>query len=94
MTQEMRADFASDLRLGRRSMLKGSLAAAATAAATRAGLPAPVNAQEATPGAGNAEGALPNFLIMWGDDIGWFNVSAYNHGDHGLPHPQHRPHRA
>jgi arylsulfatase len=22
----------------------------------------------------------PNILIIWGDDIGWFNVSAYNHG--------------
>jgi hypothetical protein len=64
MTQDMRAGFAGDLRLGQRSMLKGSLAAAAT----RAGLPAPVNVQDATPGA--AEGALPNFLIMWGNDIG------------------------
>ena len=22
----------------------------------------------------------PNILIIWGDDIGWFNISAYNHG--------------
>ena len=22
----------------------------------------------------------PNILIIWGDDIGWYNVSAYNHG--------------
>jgi hypothetical protein len=22
----------------------------------------------------------PNILIIWGDDIGWFNLSAYNHG--------------
>ena len=35
----------------------------------------------------------PNILIIWGDDIGWFNVSAYNHGHHGLPHAEHRPHR-
>ena len=83
----VRADFAGDLRLGRRSMLKGSLAAAATAAATRAGLPSPVNAQEATPGAGAAEGTLPNFLILWGDDIGWFNVSAYNMGIMGYRTP-------
>jgi len=20
----------------------------------------------------------PNILIVWGDDIGWFNISAYN----------------
>ena len=83
----IRADFAGDLRLGRRSMLKGSLAAAATAAATRAGLPAPVNAQDATPDAAGAEGTLPNFLILWGDDIGWFNVSAYNMGIMGYRTP-------
>jgi arylsulfatase A-like enzyme len=22
----------------------------------------------------------PNILIIRGDDIGWFNISAYNHG--------------
>jgi arylsulfatase A-like enzyme len=22
----------------------------------------------------------PNILIIWGDDIGWYNVSAYNDG--------------
>ena len=22
----------------------------------------------------------PNILVIWGDDIGWFNVSAYNRG--------------
>jgi arylsulfatase len=27
-----------------------------------------------------ARTAKPNILIIWGDDIGWFNVSAYNHG--------------
>ena len=23
---------------------------------------------------------MPNFLLIWGDDIGWFNISAYNRG--------------
>ena len=85
MTQELRADFVSDLRLGRRSMLKGSLAAAAAGAAPLAGLPTPVLAQDATPGA--ADGALPNILSLWGDDIGWFNVSAYNMGIMGYRTP-------
>ena len=29
----------------------------------------------------------PNILIIWGDDIGWFNVSAYNHGVMGYRTP-------
>src|SRR5262245_1870569 len=84
---EFRADFAGDLRLGRRSLLQGSLAAAAVAAAMRAGLPAPVNAQSATPTTGAESAALPNFLIMWGDDIGYWNISAYSRGMMGYMTP-------
>ncbi len=29
----------------------------------------------------------PNILIIWGDDIGWFNVSAYHHGIMGYRTP-------
>lgn len=29
----------------------------------------------------------PNILIIWGDDIGWFDVSAYNRGMMGYPTP-------
>lgn len=29
----------------------------------------------------------PNFLILWGDDIGWFNISANNHGMMGYKTP-------
>jgi arylsulfatase A-like enzyme len=29
----------------------------------------------------------PNILVIWGDDIGWFNVSAYNHGLMGYRTP-------
>jgi arylsulfatase len=29
----------------------------------------------------------PNILIIWGDDIGWFNISAYNHGLMGYHTP-------
>ncbi len=31
-------------------------------------------------GIANAEGNKPNILVIWGDDIGWMNVSAYNRG--------------
>jgi arylsulfatase A-like enzyme len=29
----------------------------------------------------------PNLLVLWGDDIGWWNVSAYNHGTMGYRIP-------
>ena len=29
----------------------------------------------------------PNFLIIWGDDIGWMNTSAYNRGMMGYKTP-------
>src|SRR3989304_4564412 len=29
----------------------------------------------------------PNILIIWGDDIGYWNVSAYNHGMMGYKTP-------
>src|SRR5262245_7288321 len=29
----------------------------------------------------------PNILVIWGDDIGWYNVSAYNQGVMGYRTP-------
>jgi len=37
--------------------------------------------------AGAPKTGKPNILIIWGDDIGWFNVSAYNHGIMGYRTP-------
>jgi arylsulfatase A-like enzyme len=34
-----------------------------------------------------APGKKPNILIIWGDDIGWFNISAYNQGVMGYRTP-------
>jgi arylsulfatase len=34
-----------------------------------------------------AKTSKPNILIIWGDDIGWFNISAYNHGIMGYRTP-------
>ena len=34
-----------------------------------------------------ASGRKPNILIIWGDDIGWFNISAYNQGVMGYRTP-------
>ena len=29
----------------------------------------------------------PNILVIWGDDVGWYNISAYNHGVMGYETP-------
>jgi hypothetical protein len=34
----------------------------------------------ALPGVADAQARKPNILVIWGDDIGGFNISAYNHG--------------
>src|SRR5215831_12164219 len=39
------------------------------------------------PSLARAQAGKPNILIIWGDDIGWFNVSAYNHGIMGYRTP-------
>jgi arylsulfatase A-like enzyme len=38
-------------------------------------------------GIANAQTEKPNILIIWGDDIGWFNVGAYNRGMMGYKTP-------
>jgi arylsulfatase A-like enzyme len=35
----------------------------------------------------HAQAKLPNILVIFGDDIGWFNISAYNHGTMGYHTP-------
>jgi arylsulfatase len=40
-----------------------------------------------TIGAQAADAKKPNILILWGDDIGWWNISAYNHGQMGYKTP-------
>jgi arylsulfatase len=51
----------------------------ATLAALCIPLALPAVAQEAP--------AKPNILIIWGDDIGWYNISAYNLGVMGYRTP-------
>ena len=41
----------------------------------------------AVPLLAEAQGSKPNILVIWGDDIGQFNVSAYNHGMMGYKTP-------
>jgi arylsulfatase len=39
------------------------------------------------PGLGFAQAAKPNILVVWGDDIGWYNISAFNLGLMGYKTP-------
>ena len=55
------------------AVLRQTLLAAATAFALTA---PPLAAQEP-----------PNILVIWGDDIGWYNISAYNLGVMGYRTP-------
>jgi arylsulfatase A-like enzyme len=41
-----------------------------------------------------AKGDKPNILILWGDDIGWWNISYNNRGQMGLSDAQYRPYRS
>jgi arylsulfatase A-like enzyme len=56
-----------------RDIVLGSLAL--LAAATLVGAPAVAQQQK------------PNILVIWGDDIGWSNISAYNLGIMGYQTP-------
>jgi hypothetical protein len=45
-----------------------------------------------SPLAGVAQQQKPNILVIMGDDIGYWNISAYNRGQMGYL-TQYRPHR-
>jgi arylsulfatase len=69
--------------LNRRTMLLGTTALTAAAGFLRtAAAQTQAPAQRVASGAGK-----PNILILWGDDIGQFNVSAYNMGMMGYKTP-------
>ena len=40
-----------------------------------------------TPAAAQTAAKKPNILVIWGDDIGWYNPSIYNRGDMGYQTP-------
>ncbi len=76
----------SNGRSRREMLLGGGAAVAATAVADtriaqaqpRPAAPAQAPATTA-PTAGDAQGR-PNILVIFGDDVGWANISAYNMG--------------
>jgi len=51
----------------------------------------PIQVAQAQPGPGTSGGSTggdkPNILVIWGDDVGYWNVSAYNQGIPGPASP-------
>jgi arylsulfatase A-like enzyme len=72
------------LALNRRNMLLGGTTLAAASALTSA---ASVRNSEAQQPAPQSNGNKPNILVIWGDDIGITNISAYSDGLMGYETP-------
>jgi arylsulfatase A-like enzyme len=74
--------------LSRRNILLGTSTLVAAAAMTSTAL---AQAQKTAPGAAmpaaTPSGRKPNILVIWGDDIGLANISAYSHGLMGYQTP-------
>jgi arylsulfatase A-like enzyme len=83
-----RANNGDQSALNRRDVLLGSSSLIAAATLTSEAL---AQAQKAAPGPMSvpppAGGGKPNILFIMGDDIGWFNVSAYSMGMMGYRTP-------
>src|SRR5882762_3653843 len=74
-----------DSALDRRKILLGGTT---LAAASAIGASAPVEvAQAQQRPAATPSSQRPNILVIWGDDIGWQNVSAYGMGTMGYTTP-------
>ena len=71
---------ASEPGVSRRRLLSGTAVAAAAAAMGIASPPSPAAAQTAAPAAQPTAGDKPNILVIFGDDIGQTNISAYSRG--------------
>ncbi|MFM7133653.1 MAG: arylsulfatase, partial [Planctomycetota bacterium] len=66
-------------------LVRPILPAIAACAATLAG--ASVATAASSEGAQKAPAKKPNILVIWGDDVGQFNVGAYNMGMMGYKTP-------
>jgi arylsulfatase A-like enzyme len=64
----------------RRSILLGTTTVAAASVLGSATATKVAQAQQPAPATTSGGGRKPNILMIMGDDIGWFNVSAYNMG--------------
>jgi arylsulfatase A-like enzyme len=65
--------------LKRRDLLLGGSSLVAASALSAVGLTIPADAQQPATAPATA-GQRPNIVVVMGDDIGWFNIGAYNQG--------------
>src|SRR6202000_2563264 len=81
-----KAPSGNNQAIDRRNLLLGTSTLVAAATLTSSAL---AQAQKAAPAPAPAAsgGRKPNILFIMGDDIGWFNVSAYNMGIMGYRTP-------
>src|SRR5215467_3445040 len=80
MQDKEKVEPTKGVSLDRRSLLLGGTTLTAAAALNASTMPE--NAQAQAP-----SGRKPNILMIMADDIGWFNISAYNHGVMGYRTP-------
>src|SRR4051794_35914098 len=71
------SDSGSTPALSRRHILLGGTALATSALP---GASVVAQAQLAQPAPAAPSGSKPNILVIMADDVGWFNISAYNMG--------------
>jgi arylsulfatase A-like enzyme len=81
----MSSDGRNGKGLKRRDMLLSGTSLIAASAIVQTGLTSSAPAQQPAPA--QPTGNRPNILFIMGDDIGWFNVSAYNMGIMGYRTP-------
>jgi len=81
----MSSDRRNGKGLKRRDMLLSGTSLIAASALAQTGLTSSAQAQQPAPA--QPTGKRPNILFIMGDDIGWFNVSAYNMGIMGYRTP-------
>jgi len=82
-------DATDDRTLSRRNILLGSSSLVAAAAITSGALAQAQKAAPATPtpAPAAASGRKPNILVIFGDDVGQTNISAYSFGVSGYRTP-------
>lgn len=77
----------SDRKLNRRNILLGGTTLAAASALTAGASTQVAQAQQRPAPAPAPSGQKPNILVIWGDDIGIANISAYSNGLMGYETP-------